>query len=80
MRKNRYPNIEAERARMGLNVQEMCSAIGVKSTKTYNNWVRKGEIPRKKIEAMADLFHVSTDYLLGVEESSTGKDTSVQSI
>lgn len=47
----RYPSIEAE--------------IGV-STGTIKNWQNgKTEIPASKIVALAQLFNVTTDYLLG---------------
>ena len=60
-----YPNIEAERARAGLTKAGMASAIGV-STDTLKNWQNdRTEIPASKIVALADLFNVSTDYLLG---------------
>ena len=63
MRQLRYPNIAAERARRGMSVEDLSRAIGV-TRKTINNWETKGNIPRDKLEAMADLFGTSTDYLL----------------
>ena len=60
----RYPNIEAERARNGYTVSEMVALIGMKSRKTYYNWVKNGKIPQEKLLRMADLFHCSVDYLL----------------
>lgn len=59
-----YPNIDAERARKGMTIGEMTAALGV-TRKTYYNWVRRGNIPQDKLVAMADLFDVSADYLLG---------------
>ena len=64
MSKLRYPNIEAERARSGLTVSELVAELGVKSRKTYYNWVAKGKIPKDKLLLMADLFSCSVDYLL----------------
>ena len=64
MSKLRYPNIEAERARAGLTVSELVAELGVKSRKTYYNWVAKGKIPQDKLLLMADLFRCSVDYLL----------------
>lgn len=58
-----YPNIDAERARNGMSVELLSKALGV-TRKTYYNWLSKGKIPQSKLEAMADLFHVSVDYLL----------------
>ena len=63
MRKLRYPNIAAERARKGMSLDDLGSAIGV-TRKTINNWETKGHIPQDKLSAMADLFGTSTDYLL----------------
>lgn len=62
----RYPNIEAERARKGMTVNDLTSALGV-TRKTYYNWINKGKIPQSKLEIMADLFDVSTDHLLITE-------------
>ena len=60
-----YPNIEAERARAGMTRTSMASAIGV-SPDTVKNWQNsRTEIPASKIVALADLFKVSTDYILG---------------
>ncbi len=62
-KKMRYPNIEAERARKGMSVEEMTTSLGVCS-KTYYNWCANGKIPQSKLEALADMFGVTTDYLL----------------
>lgn len=59
-----YPNIEAERARNGMTQDDLSNALDV-TRKTYYNWVNKGNIPQSKLEAMATLFGVTTDYLLG---------------
>lgn len=58
-----YPNINAERSRMGLIIGEFAEALGV-SRKTIYNWMAHGNIPQSKLERMADLFHCSIDYLL----------------
>lgn len=61
----KYPNIEAERARVGMTKLTMAAEIGV-SPDTVKNWQDgKTEIPATKIVALADLFSVTTDYLLG---------------
>jgi len=61
----KYPNIEAERARTGMTKIALAAEIGV-SPDTMKNWQSgKNEIPASKIVAMADLFKVTTDYLLG---------------
>ena len=63
MNVRRYPNIDAERARNGITISELSSMLGV-TRKTYYNWITNGNIPQSKLEKMADLFSVSTDYLL----------------
>lgn len=60
-----FPNIEAERARRGLTVADLTNKLLV-CRKTYYNWIASGKIPQEKLQAMADLFDVSTDYLLGL--------------
>ena len=60
-----YPNIEAERARAGMTKEGLATALGV-SPSTVKNWQsNKTKIPASKIVAMATLFDVTTDYLLG---------------
>lgn len=63
MKKLRYPNIEAERARHGLTLDDVATVLGV-CRKTYYNWCANGKIPKSKLEAMAELFGTTTDYLL----------------
>jgi excisionase family DNA binding protein len=58
-----YPNIDAERARNGLTIEELSKRIGV-TRKTYYNWVKNGNIPQSKLKSLAELFGVSADYLL----------------
>ncbi|WP_440447768.1 helix-turn-helix domain-containing protein [Ruminococcus sp.] len=65
MKKLTYPNIEAERARNGYTVEELSKLLGV-TRKTYYNWISAGKIPQTKIELMSDIFHTSTNYLLGI--------------
>lgn len=63
MKKLRYPNIAAERARRGLTLEEFGKLLGV-TRKTILNWETKGNIPQSALERMADLFNVTVDYLL----------------
>lgn len=65
MKKLIYPNIEAERARKGMTVEELAKLLGV-TRKTYYNWISKGKIPQPKIELMSDIFDKTSDYLLGI--------------
>lgn len=60
-------NIEAERVRSQLTKEELAAKLGV-TQKTYLNYVRGSTpIPSTILAAMADLFHCTTDYLLGRE-------------
>ncbi len=61
--KQMYPNINAERARMGLSVEMLTDKLGV-TRKTYYNWLSNGKIPQAKLELMADLFGVTVGYLI----------------
>lgn len=65
----RYPNIDAERARRRMTVQELTDFLGV-TRKTYYNWCRVGKIPQSKLVKMADLFNTSIDYLLSEKQYS----------
>jgi len=60
----KYPNIAAERARNGMTMDELAAHLGV-TRKTIYNWIDAGKIPQGKLAAMAELFGVSADYLLG---------------
>lgn len=64
----KYPNIAAERARKGMTMDQLAKELGV-CRKTLYNWADKGNIPLKKLDAMADIFGVTTDYLLGHTKS-----------
>ena len=61
--KTLYPNIDAERARRGLTVEQLSNKLGV-TRKTYYNWITKGKIPQQKILKMADMFNTTVEYLL----------------
>ncbi len=61
----KYPNIEAERARAQMPKATLAQSIGV-TVDTMRNWQNdRTEIPVSKLVAMAEIFNVSTDYLLG---------------
>ena len=60
----KYPNIEAERARLGISNDSFAERMGV-SRKTVFNWMEKGNIPTSALIHMADIFGCSIDYLLG---------------
>ena len=60
-----YPNIEAERARVGLRKKELAERVGV-NIRTYQNWqAGRSCIPSDKLCALCDLLGCSADYLLG---------------
>lgn len=60
----KYPNIDAERARHGMSVDELSQQLGI-SRKTLYNWITDGKIPANALVQMADIFNCSVDYLLG---------------
>lgn len=60
----RYPNIEAERARLSMSYEQMAGELGV-TRKTVYNWIRAGKIPQKSLEQMSHMFNCTIDYLLG---------------
>ncbi len=64
-----YPNINAERARLGLSLEQLASELGV-TRKTVYNWITKGDIPQSKLILMAEIFDCSIDYLLGMTQVS----------
>lgn len=70
-----YPNIEAERARVGLTRTALAAEMNV-SLPTYNKYV-SGEtaLPSDKLLYLHKRFNVSTDYLLGLtSDSNTRKE------
>jgi len=66
MRKYRYPNIDAERARHGMTRDALAKSLGV-SRRTYYGWCVKGEIPSAKLKKLSKMFCCSVDYLLTTE-------------
>lgn len=66
-----FPNIDAERARIGLSRVGLAEKLNV-SYGTIKNWMRGAtDIPASKIVEMAKLFHCTTDYLLGLDTGQT---------
>ena len=64
-----FPNIDAERARLGMSKSDLAQTLGV-SYSTFKSWMSgKTEMPCSKIVAMTKLFGVSSDYLLGISSS-----------
>lgn len=58
-----YPNINAERVRNGMTMEELATKLGV-TRKTVYNWMAHGNIPQAKLIAMAEMFNCSIEYLL----------------
>ncbi len=65
----KYKNIEAERARRGMSLEQIASLIGI-SRKTFYNWCRSGTIPESAIEKMSVIFNCSTNYLAECDEET----------
>lgn len=59
-----YPNIEAERARLGISKEALAKHLGT-TRKTLYNWMASGNIPQSALVTMAEMFNCSIDYLLG---------------
>lgn len=68
----RYPNINAERVRLGLSYEDLASQLGV-NRKTVYNWIRVGNIPQSALIKMSDLFNSPIDYLLSTSPICMGK-------
>ncbi|WP_367567283.1 helix-turn-helix domain-containing protein [Lacrimispora sp.] len=65
----KYPNIEAERARLGMSKEEFAKSLGI-VPKTYYNWLNGvNPIPSDVLIEMARMCNAKTDYLLGLGES-----------
>jgi len=59
-----FPNIEAERGRLGLTKKDFAKKLGI-TTKTYYNWIDGATpIPSDALMKLADLCNVNIDYLL----------------
>ena len=66
MRHSKYPSINAECARMSLTRSELAQSLGV-TRSTLASWqAGKTEIPASAIIAMARMWNVSADYILGL--------------
>lgn len=64
-----FPNIDAERARLGLSRVQLAKKLNV-SVSTFKNWMYgHTEIPASKVVEMAKFFNCSTDYLLGYDNT-----------
>lgn len=61
-----YENIEIERIKKGMSLQDLADVLGVSRGAIYS-WLKSGDIPATKLIEMAKMFGCSTDYLLGFE-------------
>jgi len=65
----KYPNIEAERARLGMSKDDFAKKLGI-ATKTYYNWINGvNPIPSDTLIEISSLCNSKTDYLLGLSDS-----------
>lgn len=70
-------NIEAERVRKQMTKEELSSQLGI-AARTYSNYIKGNTpIPSDVLLKMADLFHCTTDYLLGLNTAQlqAGQDS-----
>lgn len=65
-----YKNLKAEIARADMTITSFCAKLGIER-RTYYNWQEEGNIPAQKLIAIADLFGVTTDYILGLSDKRT---------
>jgi len=70
MKPMKYPNIDAERARMGITRAELAARLGV-GRRTLYNWIESGNIPEIQLKNMCMLFNCTIDYLVGIETAKT---------
>lgn len=64
----KYPNIEAERARIGMPKDDFAKKLGI-ATKTYYNWLSGvNPIPSDRLIEMSFLCDSKIDYLLGLSD------------
>ncbi len=63
-----YINIDVERVRLRMTLDELADKIGVERRSIYT-WQRNGRFPAIVLAKMADLFDCSIDYLLGRTEN-----------
>lgn len=69
----RFPNIDAERARLGLTKTALASELGIERATLagYVEGVRP--IPLNILMKMASMFECSLDYLVGLSDSRDTK-------
>lgn len=60
-----FDNIRVEIARREWSINEYCEKLGVPRRRFYN-WEERGDLPTSYLIKTAELFGMSTDYLLGL--------------
>lgn len=63
-----FDNIRAECARNRITIEELAEQLGIER-KTFYNWENKKDFPVSMLKKMADIFGITTDKLLGIEQS-----------
>ena len=69
-----FRNIRAECARNGMSIEELSEKLGIER-KTFYNWENKKDFPVSCLIKMADIFHVTTDVILGLPVSKADAPT-----
>jgi len=59
----RFPNIAAERAKLGMSLADLARHLGV-TRKTLYNWRRSGQIPEEAVIRLTEIFDKPREYLL----------------
>ncbi len=67
-----YINIDVERTRFKMSLEELSEKLGVERRTVYT-WQQTGKIPATALIKMSKLFGCSVDYLLGLTEERTVK-------
>lgn len=61
-----FKNIRAEIARRGWTIEQFCGELGIVK-RTFYDWESKKDFPVRYALAIADMFGVSLEYVLGVQ-------------
>ena len=64
--------LRALRKREGLSQTEVARILGITRT-AYNKYESGASAPSRKLRELAQLYHVSTDYILGEEDALAEK-------
>lgn len=63
-----FRNIRAECARNSYTIEDLSDMLGIER-KTFYNWENKKDFPISYLVKMSQIFHISTDVLLGLVKS-----------